>query len=208
MNQFERVTALHTERRPRRHAGGDDVIGLQGFRRRAVPTRIVQTQGGHPTLDLTITAVQPNVFVDITVPQIRFGLLLPPADGDRNVTKVADGLFWITGGSHHTPCRRHGRSHRRHRRATERSAVEVVLAESEEGDPEQADTVRRYNTHVHFDHSGGLRTFVDEAHGRHAPGQVAYYEKAWAAPSESDCRSAREVEQEGHVPGGDRSCWS
>ena len=39
------------------------------------------------------------------------------------------------------------------------------------------------NTHVHFDHSGGLRTFVDEGativtHEDNKP----YYEKAWAAP--------------------------
>ena len=39
------------------------------------------------------------------------------------------------------------------------------------------------NTHVHFDHSGGLRTFVDEGativtHQINRP----YFEKAWAAP--------------------------
>ena len=39
------------------------------------------------------------------------------------------------------------------------------------------------NSHVHFDHSGGVRTFVDEGativtHEANKP----YYEKAWAAP--------------------------
>jgi glyoxylase-like metal-dependent hydrolase (beta-lactamase superfamily II) len=39
------------------------------------------------------------------------------------------------------------------------------------------------NTHVHFDHSGGLRTWVDEGstivtHQMNKP----YYEQAWAAP--------------------------
>ncbi|MGH9146331.1 MAG: MBL fold metallo-hydrolase, partial [Vicinamibacterales bacterium] len=39
------------------------------------------------------------------------------------------------------------------------------------------------NTHVHFDHSGGLRTYVDEGativtHEMNRP----YYEQAWAAP--------------------------
>ena len=39
------------------------------------------------------------------------------------------------------------------------------------------------NTHVHFDHSGGLRTYVDEGativtHEMNKP----YYEQAWAAP--------------------------
>jgi glyoxylase-like metal-dependent hydrolase (beta-lactamase superfamily II) len=39
------------------------------------------------------------------------------------------------------------------------------------------------NTHLHFDHSGGLRTFVDEGATvvTHAANQ-AFYEKAWAAP--------------------------
>ena len=39
------------------------------------------------------------------------------------------------------------------------------------------------NTHLHFDHSGGLRTYVDEGATvvTHAANQ-AFYEKAWAAP--------------------------
>ena len=39
------------------------------------------------------------------------------------------------------------------------------------------------NTHVHFDHSGGLRTYVDEGATivTHALNQP-YYEQAWAAP--------------------------
>ena len=39
------------------------------------------------------------------------------------------------------------------------------------------------NTHVHFDHSGGLRTFVDEgATVVTHQANLAFYEKAWAAP--------------------------
>jgi glyoxylase-like metal-dependent hydrolase (beta-lactamase superfamily II) len=59
---------------------------------------------------------------------------------------------------------------------------EAVIAKAKELIPNKP---IRYviNTHVHFDHSGGLRTFVDE--GATVVTQAsnqAYYEKAWAAP--------------------------
>ena len=44
------------------YAGYKDFGGIQ------FPTRITQRQGGHPTLDLTVTGVKTNEFVDITVP--------------------------------------------------------------------------------------------------------------------------------------------
>jgi glyoxylase-like metal-dependent hydrolase (beta-lactamase superfamily II) len=57
----------------------------------------------------------------------------------------------------------------------------AVIAKAKEADSEQA-IKYLINTHAHFDHSGGLRTYVDEGativtHDMNR----AYYENAWSA---------------------------
>ena len=56
---------------------------------------LVQRQGGHPTLDLNVTAVKINDFVDITVPD---NVRNAPAAAAPTATsqKVADGIFYAT----------------------------------------------------------------------------------------------------------------
>ena len=55
------------------------------------------------------------------------------------------------------------------------------------------------NTHVHFDHSGGLHACRRGATVVTHQANVAFYEKAWAAP-QSGRRSPRQVGEEGGVP--------
>ena len=181
MNQIERVTALL----PNDVLGDMQVVttysGYKDFGGVQFPSRIVQTQGGHPTLDLTITAVQPNVFVDITVPdQVRNPAT--PATVTATSQKVADGLFWITGGSHHSLAADMGDHIVLIEGPQNEARSEVVLAEVKKVIPNKP--IRFVvNTHVHFDHSGGLRTYVDDgATVVTHQANVAYYEKAWAAP--------------------------
>jgi glyoxylase-like metal-dependent hydrolase (beta-lactamase superfamily II) len=59
---------------------------------------------------------------------------------------------------------------------------EAVIAKAKELIPNKP-IYYLINTHAHFDHAGGLRTFVDEGAAivTHQPNQ-AYFEKAWAAP--------------------------
>ena len=65
------------------------------------PTRIVQKQGGHPTLDLTVADVRPNAAVQIDVPEaVRAAAAQAPARVEAQ--KVADGVWYLTGGSHHS----------------------------------------------------------------------------------------------------------
>ena len=181
MNQIERVTALL----PNDVLGDMPVVttysGYRNFGGIQFPSRIAQTQGGHPTLDLTVSAVQTNGFVDITVPdQVRN----PPNPVAVTATsqKVADGLFWITGGSHHSLAADMGDHVVVIEGPQNEARSEVVLAEVKKVIPNKA--IRFVvNTHVHFDHSGGLRTFVDEgATVVTHQANVAFYEKAWAAP--------------------------
>ena len=144
------------------------------------PSRIVRTQGGHPVLDLTVTAVKPNLVADIAVPtEVSNAALAPPT---ATVERLAPGVFYVKGGTHHSVAI----DQRDHIVVVEAPQNEerslAVIAKVKETIPNKP---IRYviNTHHHFDHSGGLRTYVDEGaavvtHQMNQP----YYEQAWAAP--------------------------
>ena len=144
------------------------------------PAHIRQTQGGHPSLDLTITAVEANPAVAITVPQEVPAF--QPAPVQATMDEVMDGVWYVRGGSHHSV-------------AIEMSD-HVVVVEGPQSEARGAAVIAavqqalpdkpiRYvvNTHVHFDHSGGLRPFVDAgATVVTHESNKAFYEEAWAAP--------------------------
>jgi glyoxylase-like metal-dependent hydrolase (beta-lactamase superfamily II) len=150
------------------------------------PTRIAQKEGGFPMLDLTITDVKANINAAIAVPQnVVQQAAGQPADTAPvrvQTDKVADGVYYLTGGSHHS------------------LAVEfndhVVVFEAPQTDERAMavlDATRkaipnkpiRYvvNSHNHFDHLGGVRaimaegiTIITQA------GNKAYYEKVATMP--------------------------
>jgi len=157
------------------YAGYKDFGGIQ------FPTRITQRQGGHPTLDLTVTGVKTNEFVDITVPD-NVRNAPAPAAPTATSQNVADGIFWITGGSHHSLAVDMGDHVVVLEGPQNEGRSELVIAETKKV---LANKPIRFvvNTHLHFDHSGGLRTFVDEGATvvTHAANQP-FYEKAWSAP--------------------------
>jgi glyoxylase-like metal-dependent hydrolase (beta-lactamase superfamily II) len=143
------------------------------------PSRIVRVQGEHPVLDLTVSAVKINAAANITVPAEANAAPAPVA---ATAEKLADGVYYIKGGSHHSVAI----DQKDHIVVVEGPQNEArssaVIAKVKETIPNKP---IRYlvNTHVHFDHSGGVRTFVDEGativtHEANKP----YYEKAWAAP--------------------------
>jgi glyoxylase-like metal-dependent hydrolase (beta-lactamase superfamily II) len=157
------------------YSGYKDFGGIQ------FPSRIVQTQGGYPTLDLTITGVQTNQFVDITVPD-NVRNAPPPAALTATSQKVAEGIFWITGGSHHSLAVDMGDHIAVIEGPQNEARSEVAIAEIKKVIPSKP---IRYivNTHLHFDHSGGLRTYVDEgATVVTHDANKAFFEKAWANP--------------------------
>ncbi|HXP87979.1 MAG TPA: MBL fold metallo-hydrolase [Bryobacteraceae bacterium] len=145
------------------------------------PTKIVESQGGFPILDLNVTSVQPNAAVDFPVPDAVAKAGVPSVV--VQTTKLADGVWYLTGGTHHSlvvefpdfitviegPLNE------------ERSLA--VIAEAKKLVPNKP---IRYvvNTHHHFDHSGGLRTFVAEGATvvTHASNKD-YYEQAFKAPA-------------------------
>jgi glyoxylase-like metal-dependent hydrolase (beta-lactamase superfamily II) len=146
------------------------------------PSRLVQSQGGHPTLELTISAVQANPSLDLSVPDSVSNPASPPAPIQVTAQQAAPGIHYLTGGSHHSVAI----DMRDHVVVVEGPQSEAralaVIAKTKEVVPGKP--IRFVvNTHVHFDHSGGLRPFVDEVATvvTHRSNQK-FFEEAWAAP--------------------------
>ncbi len=142
------------------------------------PTRIQQTQGGSPVLDVTVKEVQPNAPADIQLPD-----LVREASERVTTEKVADGVWFVAGASHNSV------------------AIEmkdhIVMVEAPLFDGRTVPVIEqikqlapgkpiRYvvNSHSHFDHSGGLRAAVAEGAAivTHAANK-AYFESAFATPN-------------------------
>jgi len=133
--------------------------GYKDFGGVTFPSHIVQTQDGYPSLDLTIASVTANPAFDAPVPDnVRTA---KPAPVQVASQKLGDGVFYLTGGSHHslaiemrdhivvvdTP-------------QTEERAL-AVLAKAKELIPNKP--IRFVVTsHHHWDHLGGIRTAMDE----------------------------------------------
>jgi glyoxylase-like metal-dependent hydrolase (beta-lactamase superfamily II) len=145
------------------------------------PTRIRQTAGGFPALDVTVTDVRPNAAVDITLPDTVRQSTAPYA---RVATQmVADGVWYVTGGTHHSVVI----EMKDHLVVVESPLNDeramAVLAEARSLAPGKP---IRYvvNSRHHFDHSGGLRAAAGEGATivTHEINR-AYFERALATPA-------------------------
>jgi glyoxylase-like metal-dependent hydrolase (beta-lactamase superfamily II) len=144
------------------------------------PARIVRTQGGHPVLEVAVSAVIANPAVNLPVPAEVSGFQVPTIT--VTMEPIAPGVHYVRGGSHHSVAI----DQQDHIVLVEAPLNEArslaVIAKVKETIPNKP---IRYmiNSHHHFDHSGGLRTYVDEGativtHELNRP----YYERAWGAP--------------------------
>jgi glyoxylase-like metal-dependent hydrolase (beta-lactamase superfamily II) len=120
------------------------------------PSKIIQYQDGKPTLDLTVTAVRANPPVDIEIPaNVRNNPVAAKSE------KVADGVWYITGVS------------------AASVLIEmkdyVIVVEAPHGEERSLAVMGEVkklvpnkpikyliNTHHHFDHASGLRTYAAE----------------------------------------------
>jgi len=121
------------------------------------PTRIVQSQGGHPTLDITVAEVTPNAPVEIAVPEAVASAAPTPVTVASE--KLADGVWFLAGGSHHSVLVEFQDHVAVIEAPLSPERSEAVMAEVEKLVPGKP---LRYliNTHHHFDHSGGVRTYA------------------------------------------------
>jgi glyoxylase-like metal-dependent hydrolase (beta-lactamase superfamily II) len=141
------------------------------------PAKITQKQAGVPTLDLTVSEVKPNAPADLQMPDnVRQATVKVQTD------KVADGVWYLTGGTHHS--------------VLVEMNDHLVVIEGPLNDARALaviDEVKKIvpnkpikyvvNTHHHFDHAGGLGPFVAEGATiiTHDTNK-AFFEKSLAAP--------------------------
>ena len=123
------------------------------------PTRIRQTYGGFPALELTITELRVNGPADIKVPD-NVQLAGNPYTRVQS-QKAADGVWYVTGGSHHS--------------VVIEMKDHLIVAEGPLNDDRALAVIAEARTlvpgkpikylvvsHHHFDHSGGVRAFAGE----------------------------------------------
>ena len=118
------------------------------------PTRITQSQGGFPTLDLAVSDVKPNAPADIQPPDtVRQASITVQAD------KIADGVWYLTGGTHHSVLVEMNDYLVMIEGPLDDARAGAVIAEAKKLVPNKP---IKYvvNTHHHFDHAGGLGAFV------------------------------------------------
>src|SRR6266536_6061491 len=120
------------------------------------PTKIIQYQDGLPTLDLTVTAVRANPTVDIEVPaHVRSDPV--PVKSE----KVADGIWYITGVNAYS--------------VLVEMKDYLIVVEAPHGEQRSIAVINEVkklvpnkpikyliNTHHHFDHASGVRTYAAE----------------------------------------------
>jgi glyoxylase-like metal-dependent hydrolase (beta-lactamase superfamily II) len=134
--------------------------GYKDFGGVVFPSRILQTQDGFPSLDITISSVMANPSFDAPVPD-NVRNAPPPAAPMVTVDKLADGVYYLTGQTHHSLAI----EMRDHIVVVDvpnnEARAAAVLAKAKELIPNKP---IRYvvTSHHHWDHLGGIRTAMDE----------------------------------------------
>jgi glyoxylase-like metal-dependent hydrolase (beta-lactamase superfamily II) len=131
----------------------------QDFNGVRFPTRIRQVSGGHPTLELTVSSVEPNASAALEVPEPVRQATAPPVRVESQ--RLAEGVWFLGGGSHHSVAVEFSDFMVMVEGPQNEERSLAVIAEAKKLIPNKP---IRYvvNTHHHFDHSGGLRTYVAE----------------------------------------------
>ena len=144
-----------------------------------VPSLTIVRQGGYPTLIAGVTEVRANVPVSTPTPAPPPAAPVPAAVA---VEKVIDGVYYLKGGTHHS--------------VLVEFANHVTLIEAPQNEERSLAVLQAIkklyprkpltqvvNTHHHFDHAGGLRTFVDaEATIITHETNKAFFDAAFKAP--------------------------
>ncbi len=141
------------------------------------PTFLTVKQGGFPTLILNLNDAKANLPVTIPAATPTAAVTLLTVESE----KIADGVYYLKGGTHHS--------------VLVEFADHVTLIEAPQNEPRALALLEEarklfpnkpltqvVNTHHHFDHSGGLRAFVDAGatvvtHEINKP----FYEKTFSA---------------------------
>ena len=146
------------------------------------PAHIVQTEDGHPTLDIRINEVKPNAAVVIDVPANVTSAPPPPETPTVQVEKLADGVWYLNSDgvrSWAVEFKDYVVAVEGIGREARSLAVNAEIAKTIPNKPIKYVV----NTHAHYDHAGGLRTYPAQGiivvtQEKNKP----FYEQAWARP--------------------------
>jgi glyoxylase-like metal-dependent hydrolase (beta-lactamase superfamily II) len=158
--------------------------GYRDFGGVMFPSRIVRVEGGKLRLDITVSSVKANPDVSIPVPEGMRATMVAPVM--VTVEKLADGVYWMV-----DP----GKFGQWHSVAIDQ-ADHIVVVDAPLNEARSLAVIAKVkatipnkpikyliNTHAHFDHAGGLRTYVDEgATIVTMPMNQVFHEKVWRAP--------------------------
>ena len=143
------------------------------------PAHIVRTIAGNPALDVTVASASAAA-PDIAVPENVKSFVAPPQKVEAQ--EMGKGVWWLIGGSHHNLLIEQNDHLVLVEGAVDEARSQAVIAKVKEMVPGKP---IKYviNTHSHFDHSGGLRTFVAEGATivTHEANKD-FYTKAWSNP--------------------------
>jgi glyoxylase-like metal-dependent hydrolase (beta-lactamase superfamily II) len=178
------VTKIETKR-PDSVLGDADIVATfsdyKDYNGVKFPGKIVVTEGGFPSWELTVNSVTPNAQVDLPVPEVVQKATIQPTQ--VVTTKLGDGLWFLSGSSHHSLVVEFKDYIAVIEAPLNEERSMAVMAEARKLVP---DKPIKYvlTTHHHFDHTGGLRTYVAEgATVLTHQSNVAYFQKAMAAPA-------------------------
>jgi glyoxylase-like metal-dependent hydrolase (beta-lactamase superfamily II) len=144
------------------------------------PAHIVRVVAGKIRLELNVSAVTANPRVDIPVPNGMREAMTAPVTATAE--KLADGVYWIRGWQYHSVAVDQGDHIVVIDAPLNEARSLAVIAKVKETIPNKP--IRfLINTHAHYDHSGGLRTYVDEgATIVTMPVNQEFYEDVWRTP--------------------------
>ena len=154
--------------------------GYKDFSGVKFPTTIVQKQGGQPVLELTVSGVKANPGLSVSVPDaVKTAVPLPVKVQSQ---KIGDGIWFVAGGSHNSMVVEFPSYITVIEGPLSEARSLAVIAEAKRLVPNKP-IKYLINTHSHFDHSSGVRTYVAEgATIITQETNVPFYQKAWAAP--------------------------
>ncbi|HXN11436.1 MAG TPA: MBL fold metallo-hydrolase [Steroidobacteraceae bacterium] len=144
------------------------------------PTHIVRTQGGKLRLDLTVAQVKANPALSLPVPAGMREAMTAPVR--VTVDQLAEGVYWLRGFQWHSVAVEQGDHIVMIDAPLDEARSLAVIAKTKETIPGKRITYL-INTHAHFDHAGGVRTYVAEgATIVTLPMNQTFFERAWRAP--------------------------
>ena len=144
------------------------------------PSHIVRVQGGKVRLDLNVSSAKANPPVVITVPEGMREAMTAPVK--VTVDKLADGVYWLRGFQWHSVAVEQGDHIVMIDAPLDEARSLAVIAKTKETIPGKPITYL-INTHAHFDHAGGVRTYAAQgATIVTLPMNQAFYDRVWRNP--------------------------